>query len=232
MKRERALQVVLVLVGLFYCFWGYLLFDDLWHARWLSGHSDVMPMFLSINTALGVCLLVAVKHPAKHRLMIAYGAWSSLAHGFTMTIQSGQAAAHGMHRQDSPWDIVIFVAIGVVLLALLPAKQPSAAGAPIGEPLCRTLEDLVRGRLVASTSDQVHGCQMMTEVQTVSIGAKNKYSGKAGGQPHPSIGATKVKKPFTRVRTTPAMIFAHRFRPKWKQSRRQNHSDGYLHQDR
>jgi hypothetical protein len=45
MKRERALQVVLVLVGLFYCFWGYLLFDDLWHSRWLSGHSDVMPMF-------------------------------------------------------------------------------------------------------------------------------------------------------------------------------------------
>ena len=32
MKRERALQVVLVLVGLFYSFWGYLLFDALWHS--------------------------------------------------------------------------------------------------------------------------------------------------------------------------------------------------------
>lgn len=69
--------------GLFYCFWGYLLFDDLWHSRWLSGHCDVVPMFLSLNTALGPCLLLAVKQPAKHRLMIAYGAWSSLAHGFT-----------------------------------------------------------------------------------------------------------------------------------------------------
>jgi hypothetical protein len=132
MKRERALQVVLV--GLFYCFCGYILFDDLWHARWLSGHSDVMPMFLSINTALGVCLLVAVKQPAKHRLMIACGAWVSLAHGFTMTIMSAQAVAHGMHRKDSPQDIVIFVAIGVTLLALLPAKQASPAGAPISEP--------------------------------------------------------------------------------------------------
>ena len=28
MKRERTLQVVLVLVGLFYSFWGYLLFDE------------------------------------------------------------------------------------------------------------------------------------------------------------------------------------------------------------
>src|SRR6266849_9800239 len=134
MKRERALQVVLVVVGVFYSFWGYLLFDALWHSRWLNGHNDVLPMFLSLNTALGVCLLVAVKQPAKHRLMIDYGAWSSLAHGFTMTIMSAQAVANGMHRKDSPQDIVIFAVIGVTLLALLPAKQPSPAGAPISEP--------------------------------------------------------------------------------------------------
>ena len=36
MKRERALQVVLVVVGLLYSFWGYLLFDDLWHSKWLG----------------------------------------------------------------------------------------------------------------------------------------------------------------------------------------------------
>ena len=130
MKRERALQGVLVLVGLFYCFWGYLLFDDLWHARWLSGHNDVMPMFLSLNTALGPCLLLAVKHPSQHRLMIAYGAWSSLAHGFTMTIMSAQAVAQGMHRQDSPQDIAIFAVIGVALLALFPAKTTSPAVHP------------------------------------------------------------------------------------------------------
>src|ERR1700690_466220 len=110
MKRERALQVVLVLVGLFYCFWGYLLFDALWHSSWLNEHNDVMPRFLSLNTALGPCLLLPVNQPAKHRLMIAYGAWSSLAHGLTMTIMSAQAAAHGMPRRDSPQDIVIFVA--------------------------------------------------------------------------------------------------------------------------
>jgi hypothetical protein len=133
MKRERALQVVLVVVGVVYSFWGYLLFDNLWHSKWL-GHSDVMPMFLSLNTVLGVFLLLAVKQPAKHRSVIAYGAWSSLAHAFTMTIQSAEAAAHGMHRKDSPQDIVIFVAIGVALLALLPAKQASPAGAPISEP--------------------------------------------------------------------------------------------------
>jgi hypothetical protein len=133
MNRERALQVVLAAVGVFYSFWGYLLFDNLWHSKWL-GHSDVMPMFLSLNTVLGVFLLLAVREPVKHRSVIAYGAWSSLAHAFTMTIQSAEAAAHGMHRKDSPQDIVIFCVIGVVLLALLPGKQPSPAGAAIGEP--------------------------------------------------------------------------------------------------
>jgi hypothetical protein len=130
MKRERALQIVLVLVGLLYSFWGLILFDNLWHEKWLIGHSDVTPMFLSLNTALGVCLLFAVKQPAKHRLMIAYGAWSSLAHAFTMTIMSAQAVAHGTHRQDSPQDIVMFVVIGVTLLALFPAKEAPPAVRP------------------------------------------------------------------------------------------------------
>ena len=138
MKRERALQVVLVVVGLLYSFWGFILFDNLSHLKWLSGHSDVMPMFLSLNTTLGVCLLVAVKHPARHRSLIAYGAWSSLAHAFTMTIMSAQAAAHGTHRKDSPQDIVMFVAIGLALLALLPPKQPSSASADYNDAVVTT----------------------------------------------------------------------------------------------
>jgi hypothetical protein len=133
MKRQRALQVVLVLVGLVYSFWGYFLFKALWHSGWLAGHNDVLPMFLSLNTVLGVCLLVAVKHPARHRSLIAYAAWSSLAHAATMTIQSAQAAAQGMHRQDSPQDIVIFGVIGVALLVLLPAKEQLTEGAVMGE---------------------------------------------------------------------------------------------------
>ena len=153
MKRLRALQVVLVLVGLFYSFWGYFLFGALWHSGWLNGHNDVLPMFLSIITALGVCLLVAVKRPAKHRSLIAYAAWSSLAHAFTtLTIQSAQAAAHGMHRSDSPGDIVVFGAIGVALLVLLPAKQQSPDGAAMSEPRCRTVDTHCREGIVPSVA--------------------------------------------------------------------------------
>jgi hypothetical protein len=130
MRGKRSLQVVLVVVGLVYSFWGYLLFDSLWHSKWL-GHSDVMPMFLSLNTVLGIFLLLAVKHPAKHRSLIAYGAWSSIAHALTMTVQSAEAVAHGTHRKDSPQDIVIFLVIGALLLILLPPKQSSPT--PINE---------------------------------------------------------------------------------------------------
>ena len=83
-------------------------------------------MFTSVNGVLGVFLLLAVKQPARHRSLIAYGAWSSLAHAFTMTIQTAEASAHGMHRADSPQDIVINGAVGVLLLVVLlslPAKQ-------------------------------------------------------------------------------------------------------------
>src|SRR6478736_6108356 len=50
----------------------------------------------------------------------------------------------------------------------------------------------------------------MIEVHTVSIVAKNKYSGRAGVRA-PNRGGTKVRKPFIRVRRAPAMIFASRF---------------------
>jgi hypothetical protein len=135
MKRERALQIILVVVGLFYSFWGYFLFDALWRSSWLNGKNDVGPMFLSLNMVLGVFLLLAVKQPATHRLLIAYGAWSSLAHAFTMTIQSAEALARGTHRNDSPWDIVIVGAIGIALLTLLPRKQLAPADpVPTSEP--------------------------------------------------------------------------------------------------
>jgi len=127
MKRERALQVVLVLVGLLYLAWTYPLFQSLWHSNWLQTHQDAFPMFMSVNAVLGVFLLLAAKQPARHRSLIAYGAWSTLAHAFTMTIMSVEAWSHGLHRKDSPQDIVIVGGIGVLLLALLPAKEPAPA---------------------------------------------------------------------------------------------------------
>jgi len=45
-----------------------------------------------------------------------------------MTIMSAQAVAHGMHRQDSPQDIVVFGRELEARCLHLPAKQASPAG--------------------------------------------------------------------------------------------------------
>jgi hypothetical protein len=127
MKRERVSQVVLVLVGFLYLAWTYPLVESLWQSSWLQKHQDAFPMFVSVNAVLGVFLLLAVKQPARHRSLIAFGAWSTLAHAFTMTIMSSEAWAHGMHRKDSPQDVVIIGGIGLLLLAVLPAKEPEPA---------------------------------------------------------------------------------------------------------
>jgi len=123
MKRQRAVQVVVALVGLMYLSWTYPLFDSLREAGWLQKHQDPFPMFISVNITLGVFLLLAVKQPAKHRSLIAFGAWSTLAHAFTMTIMSIQAWSHGMHRKDSPQDLVIVGGIGLLLLSFLPPRE-------------------------------------------------------------------------------------------------------------
>ena len=84
MKRERVLQVVLVLVGLLYLAWAIPLFQSLWHSSWLEQHQDAFPMFMSVNSVLGVFLLLAAKEPANHRSLIAFAA---VVHRWTWSAQ-------------------------------------------------------------------------------------------------------------------------------------------------
>ena len=99
MKRERTLQVVLALVGLFYVALIYPLYTDLWHSKWLLElKNETEPMFLSFYVALGPFLLLAARKPSSHRSLIAFAAWSSLAHASVMTIQTVEAWNHGIHR--------------------------------------------------------------------------------------------------------------------------------------
>src|SRR2546430_8730929 len=126
MKRERTLQVVLALVGLFYVALIYPLYTELWHPKWLLElKNETEPMFLSFYVALGPFLLLAARKPSSHRSLIAFAAWSSLAHASVMTIQTVEAWNHGIHRDFT--DVVLFGVIGGVLLALSPAKQAAAA---------------------------------------------------------------------------------------------------------
>ncbi len=133
MKRERLTRIVLtkivlVTVGLINLALIYFLYMDLRHSSWLLERKDACdPMFLSFFIPVGVFLLMAARRPSEHRSMIALAAWWNISHGAVMAIQTVEAWIHGVHRNFA--DVIVFLVIGVVLLALLPAKREAVAPA-------------------------------------------------------------------------------------------------------
>jgi len=125
-KKERLTQIVLVIVGLFNLALIYFLYIDLRHSSWLlEQKNECEPMFLSFFIPVGVFLLMAARRPAEHRSMIALAAWWNISHGAVMAIQTVEARIHDVHRDFT--DVVVFIVIGGVLLALLPAKREVVA---------------------------------------------------------------------------------------------------------
>jgi len=126
MWRERALKVVLVLVGLLFSAGIYPLTMMLWQ-RDQSERGDAM--MLSLYVTLGILLLIAVRHPSANRSLIAFAAWSSFAHATVMAIQAFQNAS----VRDLLSGSAVLVVIGVDLTVLAPAKRSgeraSVAGA-------------------------------------------------------------------------------------------------------
>ena len=128
MKRERLVQIVLVIVGLLNVAQIYFLYMDLWHSSWLlEQKNETHPMFLSFFIPVGVFLLIAARKPSEYRSAIALAAWWHISHGAVMAIQTVEAWIHGVHRNFA--DLILFLAIGVVLLALLPGKREVVAPA-------------------------------------------------------------------------------------------------------
>src|SRR6266849_8840236 len=121
MIRERALKVVMVLVGLLFVAAIYPVAAALWHPGPSDDTGDTMMM--SLYFTLGVFLLVAARKPSAHRSLIAFTAWSSFAHAVVMAIL-------GFHIPGEKVGFLIgsavLVCIGVALLALAPAKQSVA----------------------------------------------------------------------------------------------------------
>jgi len=130
-KRERLLQVFLVLLGLLYVGLIYPLYTDLAHSKWLlEMKNETEPMFLSWFIALGPFLLLAARKPSLHRSLITFAGCQCLAHAAVMTIQTAEAWKHGVHRDFT--DVVIVGVIGVIVLALSlprPAQHADAAAA-------------------------------------------------------------------------------------------------------
>lgn len=120
MIRLRALQVVMVIVGLGFIAILYPVVAMVW-GKDQPGYTDAM--MGTIYAVLGVFLLLAVRRPAEHRLLIAFTAWSSVAHAALMAVM--------VMRDERVRDLLpgvwIFAAVGIPLLLLLPRKAKTTA---------------------------------------------------------------------------------------------------------
>jgi hypothetical protein len=112
MNRERALKIVLVLVGLIFCGLAYPLMI-------FVKQEPALSMMMSLYVTLGIFLILAARNPSAHRSLIAFAAWSSFAHA---TVMSVQAYLNFIARRELIGSAV-FILIGVALIALAPARE-------------------------------------------------------------------------------------------------------------
>jgi succinate-acetate transporter protein len=120
MRREGAVKVVLIVVGLLFCAGVYPL------AMFFS-QQPAVPMIMSIYVTLGIFLLLAVRDPAANRSLIAFGGWANLAHAGVMAAQEYRNV---IARQELA-GVVVFAIVGVVLVALAPAKKSVEKGSAV-----------------------------------------------------------------------------------------------------
>ncbi len=115
MIRERALKVVLLLVGLLFVAGVYPLL------RMQANPGEQMLGVVYIT--LGVFLLLALRNPAANRSLIAFTAWSSFAHAGIMAVQAFRDL---IPRSDLLVAVLPLFVIGLVLIVLTPARVKAA----------------------------------------------------------------------------------------------------------
>jgi hypothetical protein len=134
MNRDRALKVVLVLVGLLFSA-GILPMVIMVRSVLQPRSDNALPivirtadeaMMLSLYATLGIFLLLAARDPSAHRSVIAFTAWSSFAHAAVMAVMSIQVPT-----ARAEWLITALVLgiIGALLIVLAPGKQTPACAA-------------------------------------------------------------------------------------------------------
>ena len=122
MNRERSLKVVLVLVGLVFSALVYPL-------TMFFRQEPALAMMLSVYVTLGIFLLFASRNPSANRSLIAFTAWSSLAHAAVMGLQ----AYRNLIARGELIGVAVLVVIGLTLIVLAPAKDSAVRAAAAGE---------------------------------------------------------------------------------------------------
>jgi hypothetical protein len=112
MTRERALKIVLAVVGVLFIALGYPMMVFI-------RQEPALAMMFSLYVTLGVFLLLSLRNPSENRSLIAFTAWSSLAHAAFMGTQAGC----NMVARGELIGVAVLAIIGAALIALAPPKH-------------------------------------------------------------------------------------------------------------
>ena len=119
MRRQRVLQVLLVLSGFFFVAGIYPLLTSI-PQRQQSDYGD--QMMLAVYSVLGVFLLLAVKRPEAHRSLISFTGWGTLAHDAVMAVQAFQLK----QLRSELLPLIVIALLCVALIVLVPSKPASS----------------------------------------------------------------------------------------------------------
>lgn len=119
-RREKLLRVLLLVFGITFVV-GVAPLMMVWPAgwQWQPAQAEYEQMILGLYATLGVFLVLASRHPARHKSLILFAAWSSLVHAGIMAIQALRDPAETGHLAG---DVPVLALVGVVLLALAPRR--------------------------------------------------------------------------------------------------------------
>src|SRR6266481_597276 len=119
MNRDKALKILLVLLGLLFVAGLYPLITSI-RSGWQANREDAEPMAISLYVMMGIFLLMAARNPSANRSVIAFAAWLNIAHGAVMAVM----AVHlPNEREGLLIAAAVFGVIGAALILLAPAKQ-------------------------------------------------------------------------------------------------------------
>src|ERR1700694_4073433 len=121
MRGERAVKVVLVVVGL-------LFVATVYPMLMFVKQAPALAMMLSVYVTLGIFLLLAAREPSANRSLIAFTAWSSLAHAGLM----GMQALRNYVAHTELVGVALPAVIGIVLIVLAPAKRSMQPASAVG----------------------------------------------------------------------------------------------------
>jgi len=127
-KRERALQVVLVVWGVLTVVANTYPLVTSFLAGLRPTAGTTAPMFWTMYATLGVFLVLAARNPSAYRSLIAFAVWSSFAHAAVMALMTIQLPTK---RGELLVGVAATALPAVLLFVLAPSSARSEGAVPV-----------------------------------------------------------------------------------------------------